>query len=297
MSEESAVSVQQKALLEVLLEKRSDTFKAKVWEIVYQHGVDADDPNLQILIATGQLEVLLEQAPQEFEDVFKKMLVDLREFAQEQQESLCQRLEAAKQMEDERQQSSSKQVQLLTQVIKDTEQAVKRQVQAVQRTAEQERKKDKEYLKTLKETSVKVYEKEVAKGVQEIIQQAQHLKGRSWAMQVALPSAIAALILTGLGVGVGWTLHRAAMGALDPSGPRQLSLRQGELLQWAVSEEGQLSRHLLEWNQQNLSDCIAGQGIGGESLDVVGYGNRPIKYGICAMWVVPPEQRQFGNPQ
>jgi hypothetical protein len=56
-------------LLEILLEGRSDAFKAKVLEIAYRHQIDPSDPNLQILIATGQLEVLLEEMPDRLEQI------------------------------------------------------------------------------------------------------------------------------------------------------------------------------------------------------------------------------------
>jgi hypothetical protein len=56
-------------LLEILLEGRSDDFKAKVLEIAYRHQLDPHDPNLQILIATGQLEVLLEEMPDRLQQI------------------------------------------------------------------------------------------------------------------------------------------------------------------------------------------------------------------------------------
>jgi hypothetical protein len=61
-------------LIEILLEGRSDAFKAKVLEAVYRHQLDPDDPNLQIMIATGQLEVLLEEMP----DRLQQIIDDLR---------------------------------------------------------------------------------------------------------------------------------------------------------------------------------------------------------------------------
>jgi hypothetical protein len=59
-------------LLEILLEGRSDSFKAKVLEIVYRHQLDPNDPNLQILIATGQLEALLEEIPDRLQQAFDR---------------------------------------------------------------------------------------------------------------------------------------------------------------------------------------------------------------------------------
>jgi hypothetical protein len=59
-------------LIEILLEGRSEAFKAKVLEAVYRHQLDPDDPNLQILIATGQLEVLLEEIPDRLQQIVAK---------------------------------------------------------------------------------------------------------------------------------------------------------------------------------------------------------------------------------
>jgi hypothetical protein len=59
----------EQALLEILLDGRSDHFKAKVLEVVYRHRLDVNDPNLQILIATGQLEVLLEEMPDRLQKI------------------------------------------------------------------------------------------------------------------------------------------------------------------------------------------------------------------------------------
>jgi hypothetical protein len=59
-------------LIEILLEGRSDAFKAKVLEAVYRQHLDPDDPNLQIMIATGQLEVLLEEIPDRLQQIIDK---------------------------------------------------------------------------------------------------------------------------------------------------------------------------------------------------------------------------------
>jgi hypothetical protein len=59
-------------LIEILLEGRSEAFKAKVLEAVYRQHLDPDDPNLQIMIATGQLEVLLEEIPDRLQQIIDR---------------------------------------------------------------------------------------------------------------------------------------------------------------------------------------------------------------------------------
>lgn len=67
-----------RSLLDQFLEGRSDGFKAKVYELVVRYGWDVNDPSFAILVSTGQMEVLLEQFPAEFESKF----VDLMQKAQ-----------------------------------------------------------------------------------------------------------------------------------------------------------------------------------------------------------------------
>jgi hypothetical protein len=82
------------SLLELLLEGRDDPFKARVWEIVQRYHLDTDDPNFQILIATGQLEVLLEIAPAQLEADMTKLVDNCQKMIQAEvrcfQESVSQ---------------------------------------------------------------------------------------------------------------------------------------------------------------------------------------------------------------
>jgi hypothetical protein len=55
-----------KTSLDMLLSDRSDKFKSDVLELAIKNNWDENDPAFTILIATGQLEVLLKQYPTEF---------------------------------------------------------------------------------------------------------------------------------------------------------------------------------------------------------------------------------------
>ena len=59
-------------LLDLALEGKSEEFKARVLEIVYRSRVEIDDPLFLVLVATGRLEVLLEDAPQDWESRFQR---------------------------------------------------------------------------------------------------------------------------------------------------------------------------------------------------------------------------------
>ncbi len=109
------------ALLNTLLAGRSDSFKAKVLEIVYRHHLDPNDPNLQILIATGQLEVLLQDAPEQFEALFARLLETLRRLVDSEHSALKQQMQGVRQLQDEQQQAFAIKLQALQKVLEQLE--------------------------------------------------------------------------------------------------------------------------------------------------------------------------------
>jgi hypothetical protein len=64
-------------LLDLAIRGKDDAFKARVWEIVVQTGIDPDDPAFLLLVATGRLEVLLEDSPKEMETMFDQWQTQL----------------------------------------------------------------------------------------------------------------------------------------------------------------------------------------------------------------------------
>jgi hypothetical protein len=111
---------EQEALLNTLLAGRSDSFKAKVLEIVYRHHLDPNDPNLQILIATGQLEVLLQEAPEQFEALFARLLETLRRLVESEQSALKKQIQGIRQLQDEQQQGFVAKLQAMQKVLEHT---------------------------------------------------------------------------------------------------------------------------------------------------------------------------------
>ncbi|MBD1927164.1 hypothetical protein H6F74_13045 [Trichocoleus sp. FACHB-90] len=57
-------------LLDAALEGKSDDFRRKVLDLVAKVDIRQNDPLFLVLIATGRLEVLLEEAPQDLEHLF-----------------------------------------------------------------------------------------------------------------------------------------------------------------------------------------------------------------------------------
>ncbi|MBW4629012.1 MAG: hypothetical protein KME49_26765 [Brasilonema octagenarum HA4186-MV1] len=58
-------------LLAAALVGKSEEFKKRVWDYVGKSGLAPDDPLFLVLVATGRLEVLLEDAPDTLEQLFK----------------------------------------------------------------------------------------------------------------------------------------------------------------------------------------------------------------------------------
>ena len=66
------------SLLDQLLVGRSAEFKARVYELVVRYQWDVNDPSFAILVATGQMELLLAEFPEQFEDLFESLLLRLQ---------------------------------------------------------------------------------------------------------------------------------------------------------------------------------------------------------------------------
>lgn len=67
-----------KSLLDQILAGRSAEFKAKVYELVVRFQWDVNDPSFAILVATGQMELLLAEFPDQFEALFASLLLRLQ---------------------------------------------------------------------------------------------------------------------------------------------------------------------------------------------------------------------------
>lgn len=70
---------QVRTLLAQYLEGRSEAFKNKVYELVIRFGWDVNDPSFAILLATGQMETILELFPDQFEALFRCLMEESRQ--------------------------------------------------------------------------------------------------------------------------------------------------------------------------------------------------------------------------
>jgi len=81
--------------IERVLEGKSDKIKAKVWYLIKQKDIDPDDEFLLVFIALGNLEVLIEEAPKEwqnalllYKDEFSSILGQYRQIIHQNNEKL-----------------------------------------------------------------------------------------------------------------------------------------------------------------------------------------------------------------
>lgn len=66
------IPAKEKQLLDLVLDGKSDAYKVKVYEIVRLSKIDASDPSFLLLVATGRLEVLLEQFPHDLSQMLQQ---------------------------------------------------------------------------------------------------------------------------------------------------------------------------------------------------------------------------------
>ena len=59
------------SLLDELLEGKPEEFKLKVARMIARNGIDETDPLFVLLVATGQLQALLEETPEDLDRLFK----------------------------------------------------------------------------------------------------------------------------------------------------------------------------------------------------------------------------------
>jgi hypothetical protein len=68
------IPVKDKQLLDLVLEGKSDAYKVRVYEIVRLSKLDASDPSFLLLVATGRLEVLLDEFPNDLSQTLQQEL-------------------------------------------------------------------------------------------------------------------------------------------------------------------------------------------------------------------------------
>ena len=72
-AEEKAYRAKAKTAIDRALEHRNDGFRAKVLDMTLKNKWDVDDPAFLILLSTGEMRVLMEQHPAQFEQLMNRV--------------------------------------------------------------------------------------------------------------------------------------------------------------------------------------------------------------------------------
>ncbi|NER52210.1 MAG: hypothetical protein F6J92_37330 [Symploca sp. SIO1A3] len=213
-------------LLEKVLEGKDSEFRARVLNLVVGTGLTPNDPVFLMLIATGRLEVLLEDSPLALERLFQSWTRELLRS-----------------------------------------------------------------MELVETTTVERQKEAIAKAAGELIRQHEGVEAKRFFTSV-VPAAAVLLGAIALGVLMGVTVPPWLAGEPDPTGPRQLTLKEAEALNWATSKEGQFARHLTQWNAGYLDGLQCAKDVKRLGVELTLDGRRA-KEGYCLLWVVPPNQRRF----
>ncbi len=208
------------SLLAEVLEDKDTAFRVKVLNLVVKHGLSSNDPLFLVLVATGALQVMLEEAPS----------------------AIHLSLESVKQQQQQ-------------------------QVKAALNTVQAE----------------------IAQAVRQLIDKTEVLQLKR-PSKVLIPglSLFALVFSLGLLSGVATTV---ALRQLASSG-RMMTLAETAILQWANSQEGKYAKNLWEWNESYLESGQCLKDMSRLKIKLT-FGSSKAVSGFCALWVVPPNQRQY----
>ena len=214
----------ERALLDEALDGKPKEFREKVMRLVEMAGLTPNDPMFLLLISTGRLELMLEEAPASMERLFKNWTENIyRSF---------DLVESA--------------------IVEKQKLAISKAVSSLISDAEQK--------------------------------QAQRFLGS------LVPAAALLLAAIGLGFAMGIAIPPYLQGGYVEE--VKLTSHQAEALRWAESGEGKFARNLMKWNAGYLDNLECQKDVTKLKI-VLKWGSRTSTSGFCAIWVRPPERRQF----
>lgn len=242
-----------KALLDLVLEGKSDTFKARVFEIVHKFKLDASDPSFLLLLSTGQLQALLEEFPAAFETLFMNLLGAMQRQHQQMLEDLRKDVSNLREIVQGAQTTNEELVEGLKGAVEDlqqfsedqkesTVQRVKEILDFAQRKhtglTEEVKRKEKEERKARGEA----YQAALQKSAKTIITQAGGALKQKHTQELILPLVLGTLAFVGMGGGIGIILG-------------QNQVRSEYAYQWAI-EHYRVNYHFIqECEKQKRKTC------------------------------------------
>lgn len=212
--------------LDRALEGQSDSFKRKVLEIVQKSELSSDDPIFLMLIATGRLEVMLEEAPEALNRLFKNWNTEMTRAFELVDHALIERQKLA-----------------------------------------------------------------IANAAGDLIRTAEREEARRFFGSL-MPAGAVLLSMLGVGFVMGVTVPPYLGGGYMPN--MKITAEQAETLQWAESKEGKFAQNLMRWNRGYLDNRECEKDVKRLNVKLLLNG-RPVKEGFCTIWIIPPEQRKYGE--
>lgn len=212
--------------LDRALEGQSDSFKRKVLEIVQKSELPSDDPIFLMLIATGRLEVMLEEAPEALNRLFKNWNTEMTRAFELVDHALIERQKLA-----------------------------------------------------------------IANAAGDLIRTAEREEARRFFGSL-MPAGAVLLSMLGLGFVMGVTVPPYLGGGYVQN--MKITAAQAETLQWAESKEGKFAQNLMRWNRGYLDNRECEKDVKRLNVKLLLDG-RPVKEGFCTIWIIPPEQRKYGE--
>ncbi|NEO71365.1 DUF6753 family protein [Moorena sp. SIO3H5] len=245
------------SLLEKLLEGRSDSFKAKILDLVVVTELDANDPLFLFLVATSSLETILADTPKSLEQLFR---------------------------------SWEKDIQQMIDVVGQSTMDIHRQEIAKANALQSAPKANASAIEQSKLTLESKSERQPSSYPPKGSMDFPLVKASPMTNITAICGAVVLSLVCGLGAG--WGLSELSQPKLDPNGSRQLTLDEASTLNWAISKEGKLARNITKWNAGYL-DNLQCQKDAIEAGIRLNFGGKKATSGYCLLWVAPPSQRKY----
>jgi CRISPR/Cas system-associated protein Cas10 (large subunit of type III CRISPR-Cas system) len=220
-------------LLEQVLEGRSEGFKAKVLNLVLRYHWDVNDPNFLILVATGQMEVLLDRFPDQFEQILEQAILRL----EQQRSALTELIQGAEFSSSNRTAGFAEQVTALEKLLVAERQRSATDAQDLLKLSETEKQRIlaelTQRVKQLSLESQRVTEQKARQLVEstgDAFRRQYYLESMAWVFL----SALAILIM---GVGLGWMM------------------RDRDLQAFKNTPNVWFGQKLVEWNGRQIKAC------------------------------------------
>jgi hypothetical protein len=233
MTETGAEAGIELSLLEQALVGRSDGFRTKVLDLVVRYRWDVNDPNFLILLATGQMEVLLEVLPEQLERIFEQTFQRI----EQQRTSLAGVIQGVESTSATRTAELLEQVMALENLLAAERQRASTDITRLLQIS----KKEKEHLLAELNQRVKQLSAESHRATEQRASQLVETMAKTFQQRSGYESmawvCLSVFMILSTGAGVGWMVR-----------DRDFQAFRNDSNVW-------FGQRLVEWNLRDLSEC------------------------------------------